>query len=95
MADINCGKVTVAEKDEIQALHLRKVALSELFLSLAKLDTELMDKLYEKVIMDVGKTTTLFQGWWDTKAKQYGWEAKNGGSWRIDFDTCEIFLVMP
>lgn len=83
------GKVTEAERDEIQALFERRNGLSEL----AKILTADNAELYEKLIMDMGETGSKFQKWWDTMAKKYQWESVEGGNWEINFDTCEIYLV--
>jgi CXXX repeat modification system protein len=93
MTEINCGKVTVEERDEIRKLFQRKNALTELFGSFSKLDDITIDKLYNRLIEDMGKTTTDFHNWWDQKAKQYSWQFAEGATWRIDFDTCEVFLT--
>ena len=89
------GRVTPDERDEIRELFLRKSALTELFLSLSKLDAASLaaSPLYDKIIHDMGDVTVRFQTWWENKAKQYGWEGRSGGNWNIDFETCEIYLV--
>jgi CXXX repeat modification system protein len=83
------GKVTERERDEIKTLFERKNGLIEL----CKVITEENSFLYERLVTDMGKTTTLFQKWWDEKSIQYNWENRKGSSWEIDFTTCEIFLV--
>lgn len=83
------GKVTEAERDEIQALFERRNGLSEL----AKILTADNAELYEKLIMDMGETGSKFQKWWDVMAQKYQWESVEGGNWEISFDTCEIYLV--
>ena len=88
-----CGKVTMEERDEIKALFLRKNALSELFLVLSRLDSGSLDPLYEKVVKDMGETAQAFHSWWDNKVAQYGWKGIEGGNWRVDFVTCEVYLV--
>jgi CXXX repeat modification system protein len=84
------GKVTGFERDEIKALHERKNGLSELFKSINLLDNE---PLYEKIVKDMGETASKFQKWWDIHSQTYNWENKDGYSWEINFDTCEIFLA--
>lgn len=91
--EIKCGQVNPDERDEIKELYLRKIALNELFLSLSKLETSQIDKLYNRIVMDMGQTSVAFQSWWDKKSKEHNWEAEEGATWRIDFDTCEIYLV--
>ena len=88
------GLVTPAERDQIRELYMRKTALTELFLSLSKLDRAALDAspLYEKVVRDMGQVTVRFQAWWDDRATAYGWPARAGGSWNINFETCEIYL---
>ncbi|MBQ9296695.1 MAG: CXXX repeat peptide modification system protein [Paludibacteraceae bacterium] len=83
------GQVTAEEKQEIQTLFERRNGLNEL----AKILTPENSDLYEKLVKDLGETTTKFQNWWDTKAKKYRWEAAENGNWEINFETCEIFLT--
>lgn len=83
------GQVTPEERNEIQALFERKNGLTEL----AKIVTADNTELYEKLVKDLGETSTKFQKWWDEKAKQYDWESHPKGSWEINFQTCEITLV--
>lgn len=83
------GQVTVEEKNEIQMLFERRNGLNEL----AKILTADNSDLYEKLVKDMGDTGTKFQGWWDAMAKKYQWESCEGGNWKINFDTCEIYLV--
>jgi CXXX repeat modification system protein len=49
--------------------------------------------LYEKLVTDLGRVSTRFQGWWDEKSEKYKWESAPGAHWEIDFDTCDIYLV--
>lgn len=94
MSEVSCGKVTVEERDEIRSLFQRKNALTELFGSLAKLEEGVAAKLYEKLVVDMGRTATEFHAWWERKSQQYAWQSAEGANWRIDFDTCEVFLVL-
>ena len=84
------GKVTPMERDEIQALFERKNGLIEL----AKVLTADNVEIYEKLVKDLGETNTRFQLWWDKTSKKYGWESHPKGNWQIDFQTCEISLVI-
>lgn len=84
------GQVTVEEKNEIQTLFERRNGLNEL----AKIVTVDNAELYEKLVKDLGETGTKFQLWWDRMAEKYQWESVENGNWEINFDTCEIFLVM-
>ena len=88
------GKVTYKERDEILALFERKNGLLELVRALAETGDELLKNshFYEKVIADLGKTTTRHEQWWDSRAKHYKWEKIYGYVWEIDFDSCKIFL---
>ena len=83
--------MTVEEKNEIQTLFERRNGLSEL----AKILTPDNAELYEKLVKDMGETSTKFQRWWDEKAQKYSWESVANGNWEINFETCEIFLVTP
>lgn len=88
------GSVTSDERDEIRELYMRKGGLSELFASLSKLDKESLDAspLYDKIILDMGRVSLEFQGWWDRMVAKYGWKSKPGKKWRIDFESCNVFL---
>ena len=83
-----CGRVTIEERDEIQRLHMRKVALTELFGAVSPQKSD----LYERVVEDMGRTMIAYEGWFSARAKQYDWKSIPGGKWRIDFTTCEVFL---
>lgn len=84
------GQVTPEEKNEIQALFERRNGLNEL----AKIVTAENDELYERLVKDMGETGTRFQQWWDKMAQKYQWESAVNGSWEINFETCEILLVV-
>lgn len=83
------GSVTEEEKNAIQRLFERRNGLNEL----AKILTPDNEALYEKLVRDLGETTTKFQQWWDTMSSKYRWESASNGSWEINFDTNEIILV--
>ncbi len=84
------GLVTPEERDEIQNLFERKNGLTEL----AKIVSTENTELYEKLVKDMGETGTKFQQWWNEKSKKYGWESHPKGNWEINFETCEITLVV-
>lgn len=84
------GLVTPEERTEIQTLFERRNGLNEL----AKILTDDNAELYEKLVKDLGETSTNFQNWWDRMIDKYQWESVDGGNWEIDFKTCEIFLVI-
>ena len=83
------GQVTPEESAEIQALFERKNGLAEL----AKIINADNNDLYEKLVKDMGETSSKFQQWWDEKALQYGWESHPKGNWEINFQSGEITLV--
>lgn len=84
------GQVTPEERTEIQALFERRNGLNEL----AKILTADNADLYEKLVADMGETSLKFQNWWDRMSQKYQWESSPNGNWEINFDTCEIFLVL-
>jgi CXXX repeat modification system protein len=90
--EVNCGKVSVAEMEEIKKLYQRRIALIDLFNTFQRSDPETIDKLYDRVIADLGKTMADYHDWWLSKSKQYHWQSSDKGSWKINFETCEIFL---
>lgn len=83
------GHVTDNEKNEIQRLFERRNGLNEL----AKILSPENEELYERLVKDMGDTTTKFQQWWDSMAQKYQWEGAENGSWEINFQTNEIILV--
>lgn len=85
------GLVTAEERDEIQKLFERRNGLNEL----AKILTSDNEELYERLVNDIGETSTKFQNWWNTMEKKYQWESHPEGHWEINFNTCEIILVTP
>lgn len=85
------GQVTPEERSEIQTLFKRRNGLNEL----AKVLTPDNTELYEIIVKDMGETSAKFQHWWDEKAQKYSWESVSNGSWEINFETCEIFLIIP
>lgn len=85
------GKVSAEERDAIQALFERKNGLAELA-KIVSVDNAL---LYEKLVKDMGETTTRFQRWWEDMSAKYQWRSSEKGNWEINFDTCEIFLNEP
>lgn len=85
------GQVTPEERNEIQLLFGRKNGLKEL----AKILNPDDNALYEKLVKDLGETTTKFQDWWNNMSEKYKWENVEGGRWEINFETCEISLVTP
>ena len=82
------GQVTSAEMAEIKQLYERRSGLNELAKILSSENVE----LYEKIIQDLGETSLKYQDWWDRMAAKYNWESREGCNWRINFETCEIFL---
>lgn len=84
------GKVTEEEKAEILSLFERRNGLNEL----AKILTVDNEALYEKLVKDMGDTGTKFRKWWDEMSAKYQWEGHEDGNWEIDFDTCDIYLVV-
>jgi CXXX repeat modification system protein len=82
------GQVTEEEKNEILVLFERRNGLTELVKIVNNNDV-----LYEKLIVDMGMTSTKFQNWWDKMSEKYQWESADGGHWEINFDTCEIYLA--
>ena len=82
------GQVSPEEKNEILALFERKNGLNELVKIIGNNET-----LYEKVVADMGATSTKFQSWWDNMSQKYQWESTKNGHWEIDFNNCEIYLI--
>lgn len=84
------GKVTAEERDEIKRIYKRHSGLTDLAKIISADNTE----LYEKIVSDLGETNVKFQEWWNQKGEKYQWESDNNGRWQINFETCEIYLVI-
>lgn len=85
------GSVTPEERNEIQTLFERRNGLNEL----AKILTADNGELYERLVQDMGETSSKFQNWWNRMGEKYQWESADNGNWEIDFDDCKIYLVTP
>lgn len=85
------GLVTEDERNEIQSLFERKNGLHEL----SKILTAENHELYNRLVKDLGETSTKFQNWWDRMSIKYSWEKADNGNWEIDFQNCVIYLVTP
>ena len=85
------GLVTQEERDEIKKLFERKNGLNEL----AKILTADNEDLYNKLVRDLGETSTKFQDWWNEMGEKYNWESAENGNWEINFNDCKIYLVTP
>lgn len=85
------GLVTQEERDEIKKLFERKNGLNEL----AKILTADNEELYNKLVRDLGETSTKFQDWWNEMGEKYNWESAENGNWEINFNDCKIYLVTP
>ena len=84
------GQVSELEKKEIQALFERRNGLNELAKILTSSDNV---ELYDRLIKDMGETSTKFQDWWNRMSTKYQWESADDGNWEINFETCDIYLV--
>lgn len=84
------GSVTEEEKNAIQRLFERRNGLNELAKILSADNVE----LYERLVKDLGETSTKFQQWWDEMATKYQWESAENGNWEINFQTNEITLII-
>lgn len=62
----------VSLADEIKILFERKNGLLELFKSLQ----DSSHPLYDRIVQDMGMTSTKFHAWWTEKGRQYKWEGR-------------------
>lgn len=85
------GRVSEQERDEIQALFERKNGLNEL----AKILTADNTDLYNRLVADMGTTSTRFQMWWNEMSQKYHWPSKPDAHWEIDFVSCKIYIITP
>lgn len=83
--------VTEQERDEILSLYERQNGLNELSKILSADNTE----LYERLVKDLGETSTKANEWWSAMSDKYQWESAENAHWEIDFNDCSIYLVTP
>jgi CXXX repeat modification system protein len=86
------AKVPVTERDAIRELYVRKIGIAEAFAIMARTEGAQATPLYRQIVEDLGEATVAFQSWWDRTAKAYAWQSIPGKKWRIDFDTCDVWL---
>ncbi len=89
------GSVTDEEKEQIESLYERKNGLVELMYSLNQntlLSEEAKSSIYDKLVLDMGKTEVSFDKWWSDMQQKYQWISPEGYSYFIDFHTNEIML---
>lgn len=84
------GKINSDERDVIQRLVSRKQSLQDLILTLTDSEISEGNYIYEKLIKDMEKNQLELKEWWNKTSKQYNW---TGETWRVVFDTCEIFQI--
>ena len=84
------GKITVEERNEIQMLFEHRNGLDEIAMIVSKEQ----GALYDKLVKDKEETNIRFQNWWEEKALKYQWESTKGGKWKIDFKTCDVYLIV-
>ena len=85
---IHVGQVSEEERNEIQSLYERRNGLIELAKAIGE-----NDALYEKLVKDMGITSSRFEQWWSRMGEKYQWQSSDSGKWEIDFNTCDIFLI--
>jgi len=93
--DRRVGRVTPEERDEIEELHRRKVGLSALLSTLARMDAGTLQStpLYERLVRDAGDTTIAYDAWWRRLATRYRWRReREKQTWHVDFETCDVLL---
>lgn len=84
------GRVSEEERDEIQSLFERRNGLNEL----AQVITADNEELYNRLVKDLGETSTKFYNWWNRMETKYNWESAENGNWEIDFQNCVIYLTV-
>lgn len=72
------------DKNEIQELFEKKTALE----NLVKAIDPSNEIIYNKLVTDYSKITSLFQKWWSETSKKYNWVS--GEHWSVNFDTNEV-----
>jgi CXXX repeat modification system protein len=85
------GRVAPQERDTIRDIFRRKTSLGHVVAALSNLPEQA--QLHARAVNDMAQAITEFQQWWNTMARNYAWRSERAcQQWRIDFETCEIFL---
>lgn len=79
-------KLKEEEKNEIEELFERRIALENLIKCIDSDNNE----LYEKIIKDYSSVLKKYNAWWSNMSQLYAWE---GVDWRINFETSEVILI--
>lgn len=80
------GTLNNEEREEIEDLYEKKIALENLI----KIIDVSNETLYSKLIKDYGNTVKLFQNWWVVTSCKHNWEGK---TWTINFDNNEVLTL--
>lgn len=78
--------LTEEEKNEIQELYEKRIALE----NLVNIIDPANEALYNKLTGDYGKIIVQFQKWWSETSEKYNWE--KGMNWFVNFETSEVML---
>lgn len=90
------GSVSFEECEELKRIYRRKTALQELALTLATTPDDQLsnNQFYEKLVDDLADCNQNMMEWWNKIASKHGWNYSSQDSWRIDFETGEIYLAV-
>lgn len=91
METVELGTISEAERDEIESIYTRKIALVDLTVSLGDRGMTSND-LYERLVADMGVTQQRMRTWWDNVAARYNWSYEANDSWSVDFKTRAVRL---
>jgi CXXX repeat modification system protein len=89
------GVVNEEEKNELRTAFERKLALNDLEIALKDIELSEVEerRLIEKIKSDIISNNQLIDNWWKNGYNKHNWESKDNGTWTIDFETNEIYLV--
>lgn len=94
MKNQSVGTISAEERDYIQAIHYRKSALLELFSSMTHNSSKTdHSDLFDKLVSELSAANQKYQAFWDAASQLHQWPSIEGGSWELNFTTCEVFLV--
>lgn len=88
---LSIANVSMGDCVELKVLIERKMGLVELSKTLKKGE----DGIYEKLVIDLGKTEYLIKEWWSRIHLKYKIKKIPGANIHLDFDTGEINAIMP
>lgn len=88
------GIVNDIEKEEIESIFRKRLAIEHLFTILHRQEVDLEDSdTFSKLVSEMSVVLKETQEWWERVAFKYKWQFSKSDQWNIDFQTNTIYLT--